>query len=204
MIAKKIDCLILAAGKGERLRPLTYKIPKPLIPINGKPIIRHIIDYLNKFGIYSITVNLHYFSTLIKDYLKDEVNYSFEPILLGTAGAIKPIENKIKKRLLVVNADTISDVNLFDLFDSHKNSKCLVTIFTKDDAIHTGGMYLFEKPIFRYIPSHSIYSISDQLIPLLIKEGVKINLFKPKDAFYYDCGTPAKLARARKFFRKNK
>jgi len=115
-------------------------------------------------------------------------------------GFIKEI---VRNRLLVVNSDTLSNVNLFDMFDSHKKSRCKVTVFTKDNSIHTGGMYLFEKSILDYIPSNKFYSISDDLIPLLIEKKIKINLFKPNNCIYHDIGTPSKLKIAREYYARN-
>ena len=90
-----MKALILAGGRGKRLRPLTDKIPKSLITVNKKPLIRYTINYLKKFGIDDITICSGYKSKQIESYLKKnnnfncDIRYSIEKEPLGTAGAIK-------------------------------------------------------------------------------------------------------------------
>ena len=114
-----MKALILAGGRGKRLRPLTDKIPKSLIPINKKPLIQYTINYLKKFGINEIIVCSGYKSKQIECYLKKNKNfgckieYSTEKTSLGTGGAIK---NAIKKfsdeSFIVINGDVITNIDL--------------------------------------------------------------------------------------------
>ena len=89
--------IILAAGKGERLKEVTQKIPKPMIRVQGKPILEHNIDRLKSFGLTELFINLHYLPKTISDYFGDgsrwglRIIYSYEPRLLGTAGAVRKI-----------------------------------------------------------------------------------------------------------------
>ena len=114
-----MKALILAGGRGKRLRPLTDKIPKSLIPINKKPLIQYTINYLKKFGINEIIICAGYKSTQIQNFLKKKKNfgckieYSIEKSPLGTAGAIRnAIKNLSDESFLVINGDVITNINL--------------------------------------------------------------------------------------------
>jgi len=114
-----MKALILAGGRGKRLRPLTDKIPKSLIPINKKPLIQYSINYLKKFGINEIVICSGYKSKQIQNFLKKKKNfgckieYSVEKNPLGTAGAIKnAIKNLSDESFLVINGDIITNIDL--------------------------------------------------------------------------------------------
>ena len=114
-----MKALILAGGRGKRLRPLTDKIPKSLIPINKKPLIQYTIKYLKKFGINEIIICSGYKSKQIQNFLKKKKNfgckieYSIEKNPLGTAGAIKnAIKNLSDESFLVINGDIITNIDL--------------------------------------------------------------------------------------------
>ena len=114
-----MKALILAGGRGKRLRPLTDKIPKSLIPINKKPLIQYTINYLKKFGINEIIICAGYKSNQIQNFLKKKKNfgckieYSIEKSPLGTAGAIRnAIKNLSGESFLVINGDVITNIDL--------------------------------------------------------------------------------------------
>jgi NDP-sugar pyrophosphorylase family protein len=114
-----MKALILAGGRGKRLRPLTDKIPKSLIPINKKPLIQYTINYLKKFGIDEIIICSGYKSKQIQNFLKKKKNfgckieYSVEKNPLGTAGAIRnAIKNLSDESFLVINGDIITNIDL--------------------------------------------------------------------------------------------
>ena len=114
-----MKALILAGGRGKRLRPITDKIPKSLIPINKKPLIQYTINYLKKFGINEIIICAGYKSTQIQNFLKKKKNfgckieYSIEKSPLGTAGAIRnAIKNLSDESFLVINGDVITNIDL--------------------------------------------------------------------------------------------
>ena len=114
-----MKALILAGGRGKRLRPITDKIPKSLIPINKKPLIQYTINYLKKFGINEIIICAGYKSNQIQNFLKKKKNfgckieYSIEKSPLGTAGAIRnAIKNLSDESFLVINGDIITNINL--------------------------------------------------------------------------------------------
>ena len=114
-----MKALILAGGRGKRLRPLTDKIPKSLIPINKKPLIQYTINYLKKFGIDEIIICSGYKSKQIQNFLKKKKNfdckieYSVEKNPLGTAGAIRnATKNLLDESFLVINGDIITNIDL--------------------------------------------------------------------------------------------
>jgi len=114
-----MQAMILAGGRGVRLRPITDSIPKSLIPINNKPLIEWSIKYLKKFGINEIIICSGYRSKQIKNFLKKKKNFnckiihSIEKRPLGTAGAIKhAMKNISNKSFIVINGDVITNINL--------------------------------------------------------------------------------------------
>ena len=114
-----MKALILAGGRGKRLRPITDKIPKSLIPINKKPLIQYTVNYLKKFGINEIIICSGYKSNQIQNFLKKKKNfgckieYSIEKSPLGTAGAIRnAIKNLSDESFLVINGDVITNIDL--------------------------------------------------------------------------------------------
>ena len=100
--------IILAGGLGTRLRPLTDKTPKPLLPIKEKPIIEHIVDNLKKYGIKNVILSIGYRAEDIKDYFKDgthlgvNISYSIETEPLGTGGAIKQAASGLEKPFVLL------------------------------------------------------------------------------------------------------
>jgi len=114
-----MKAMILSGGRGKRLRPVTDTIPKPLIKINGKPLIEWKINYLKKFGIKDIIICSGYKGKKIENYIKKKKNfgcnieYSVETSPLGTGGAIKKaIKNVVGDSFIVLNGDIITNINL--------------------------------------------------------------------------------------------
>ena len=114
-----MKAIILAGGRGKRLRPITDKIPKPLIPINNKPLIERTIKYLKKYGITEIIISSGYKSNLIEKFLKKKKNFgckiifSIEKTPLGTGGAIKKaLKHVNEKSFLVLNGDIVTNIDL--------------------------------------------------------------------------------------------
>ena len=192
--------VILCAGIGERLKPITDYIPKPLMEINGKSALQYNIELLHRYGIFkpNIIINTYHLSHHFHSFTKDVV-FSYEPHLKGTAGALKKVEKWLSNPFIVMNGDTITNVNLQNLLNAHKQAGNIATVFTHHDAIHTGGIYVFDKIVLSYIPPHEKYSIKDDLIPRLLKEKKDITLFKSDD-YYFDIGTLEGLKKAKEFF----
>jgi len=112
-----LKAIILAGGRGKRLKPITDYVPKPLIPIMNIPIIEWQIKYLKKFGITEVIICSGYKTKMIEDYLNNKklgikIAFSIENKPLGTGGAIKKAGKKIKdKSFIVINGDTITNID---------------------------------------------------------------------------------------------
>lgn len=137
--------MILAAGKGERLRPLTLATPKPLLPIGGVPIIHRTINLLKKHGLTEIVINLHHLGEQIESSLGDgskfgvKISYSWEKELLGTGGGIKAAQHLLgEERFLVINSDILIDIDLKDVITYHLNSNSVATLVVRDDPMLAG------------------------------------------------------------------
>ncbi|MFC1496057.1 sugar phosphate nucleotidyltransferase [Candidatus Margulisiibacteriota bacterium] len=130
-----MKAVIIAGGFGTRLRPLTYNMPKPVVPMANLPLVLHQIRLLHKHGIKDIILNLHYLPESIKTVLQTEheldvnLKFSIEDKPLGTCGAVKNAEEFFDSEpLLVFNGDTLSDINLTELLEFHKKKKAKATI----------------------------------------------------------------------------
>lgn len=124
-----MKALILAAGKGTRLRDLTANRPKPMLPVQGKPLLERLILWLHAYGVDQLALNLHYCPTVITDYFGDghrfgvALTYSYEPQLLGTAGAAKRLQTFLDEPFVVVYGDVFTNLNLARLIGFHKTKK---------------------------------------------------------------------------------
>ena len=136
--------IILAGGKGKRLRPITDYVPKPLIPIKNIPIIEWQIKYLKKFGISEIIICSGYKTKMIENYLNNKklgikITFSVEDKPLGTGGAIKKAGKKIKdKSFLVINGDIITNIDLKKLIKKN-NTIASIQLKTKFGILQTDG-----------------------------------------------------------------
>ncbi len=132
--------MILAAGLGTRLRPLTDSLPKPLLPIAGRPLIVWSLLLLRRYGITEVIVNLHHLGHLIEKELGDgarlgmRVSYSREPVLLGTGGGMKHAASFFQgEAFFVLNGDTLADLDLGAMIARHRTSGAVATLALRDD-----------------------------------------------------------------------
>jgi len=139
-----LKVIILAGGKGKRLRPITDYVPKPLIPIKNISIIEWQIKYLKKFGISEIIICSGYKTKMIENYLNNKklgikITFSVEDKPLGTGGAIKKAGKKIKdKSFLVINGDIITNIDLKKLIKKN-NAIASIQLKTKFGILQTDG-----------------------------------------------------------------
>jgi len=133
--------LILAAGLGTRLRPLTDKLPKPLLSVGERPLIHYHLALLKKYGITDIVINVHYHAKTMILALGDgarfgvHITYSEEPVILGTGGGIKNLQTLFgDEAFLVINGDILVDINLDSLFAFHHKKKGAATLALRDDS----------------------------------------------------------------------
>ncbi len=136
-----MKALIFAAGLGTRLKPITDTMPKALVPINGKPLLEHVICKLKDAGFDEIIINIHHFADQIIDFVKSKnyfdirIEFSDERNeLLETGGGIKKAQHFFndEKPFLVHNVDIISNIDLKELYQSHLENDCLATLLVSD------------------------------------------------------------------------
>ena len=133
-----MKAMILAAGEGTRLRPLTDNIPKVLVEINGKPILEHNINLARQYGVRDIIINVCYKADQIMDYFGDgkkfgvSIFYSREKELLGSAGAVKKVEKEFPEPFFLLYGDNVTNCNLENLLAAHRENKTICTMAIHD------------------------------------------------------------------------
>ena len=202
-----MKAIILAGGRGKRLRPITDYIPKPLIPIKNIPIIEWQIKYLKKFGVSEVIICSGYKTEMIENYLNNKklglkVTFSIEKKPLGTGGAIKNAGKKIKdKSFLVINGDVITNIDLKKLLKK-ENSIASIQLKTKFGILQTNedkiikfdekkeipnvwmnaGIYNLNTDILKELPN--VGDIEKTLFPKFAKKG-KLNTVKFTKSEWY-------------------
>jgi NDP-sugar pyrophosphorylase family protein len=155
-----MKALLLAAGEGQRLGPLTKDMPKPMIRIAGKPILEHHVELLAHHGIRDIAINLHHHSEVVTAYFEDgsrwgvRITYSYEPQLLGTAGAAKALESYFQGTFFVIYGDNLLNCDLTRLLEFHHAHAGLGTIALhyREDASQSGVVSLDERDrVIRFV-----------------------------------------------------
>src|SRR5215831_15321075 len=121
--------MVLAAGLGTRLRPLTHEITKPMVPVLDRPVMAHILDLLERHGFERVVANLHYFPDSIRDYFGDRVAYRYEPELLGTAGGVRACGDFFEgEAFLVISGDALTDIDLSAFVARHREAGGVATL----------------------------------------------------------------------------
>jgi len=151
----KKKAMVMAAGLGTRLRPLTDLISKPMAPIVNKPVMEHIINLLKNHGYSDIVCNLHYYPDAIKSHFGDgqkwgiNIIYSFEEFLMGTAGGVKNVEGFFDgETFLVISGDALTDVDLSQTLDFHKEKGGIATlILTEVEDPSQYGVVLVDRDL---------------------------------------------------------
>ncbi|HST56049.1 MAG TPA: NDP-sugar synthase, partial [Solirubrobacteraceae bacterium] len=124
--------MVLAAGLGTRLRPLTYEITKPMVPVLDRPVMAHILDLLDSHGFEQTIANLHYFPESIKQHFGDRLSYRFEEELLGTAGGVRACADFFgDEPFLVISGDALTDIDLTAFVARHRESGGVATLAVK-------------------------------------------------------------------------
>lgn len=152
-----MKAIILCAGKGERLKPLTNNIPKPMLEIAGKPMLEYNLRLCKKHNITDIAINTSYLPEKIKKYfgtgdrLDVNLNYSYEKELLGTAGALNNFKNFLNETFAVIYGDNLTDINLKKMLKYHSDKKTIATIFLQKeknpDKKTTPGVMIINKDL---------------------------------------------------------
>jgi len=198
-----MQTIILAGGKGTRLKPYTTVLPKPLMPIGDMPILEIVVRQLKYYGCNKMIRAVRHMKELLSAFFNDgkrgnmEIKYSFEDKPLGTAGPLKLIKpDEIEDNFIVMNGDVLTDLNYGEFFEYHKNNNGLCTIATykKPVKINLGVLELqdcevvnyIEKPVLNYTVSMGVYAFKKETLqhipensffdfPDLIKKLIKEN-----------------------------
>lgn len=220
-----VDAVLMAGGKGERLRPLTEKIPKPLLPVGGKAIIDHNIDRLISYGVKHINVTVNYLGEQLEEHFVQpyngiQVKTVREPKFLGTIGSVKFVKEFHNDTVLVMNSDVFTNINFEDFYLHFIEHEAVMSVAALPYTISVPyGIFdlegrdikgLIEKPTYNYYANAGIYLIkrealseipedvmfhSTDLIEKLISEGKKVIRF-PLNGTWIDIGNPQEYQKA--------
>lgn len=220
-----IDAVLMAGGKGERLRPLTEKTPKPLLPVGGKAIIDHNIDRLISYGVKHINVTVNYLGEQLEEHFKEpkgdiQVQTVREPKFLGTIGSIRFVKEFFNDTVLVMNSDLFTNINYEDFFLHFKEHDAEMSVAAVPYTVSIPyGIFnlegrdihgLIEKPTYNYYANAGIYLIkraaldeipddtffnATDLIEKLISERKKVIRF-PLNGTWIDIGNPQEYQKA--------
>ncbi|WP_270546621.1 nucleotidyltransferase family protein [Butyricimonas paravirosa] len=221
-----IDAVLMAGGKGERLRPLTEKTPKPLLEVGGKCIIDHNVDRLISYGVQHVNVTVNYLGEQIEEHFAAPRNgvqvHTFrEPKFLGTIGSIKFVDTFYNDSVLVMNSDLFTNIDYEDFFLHFQmhDAEMSVAAIPYNISIELGILDLdgrnikgiIEKPKYNYYANAGIYLIKKRslteipeatffhathLVEKLIAQGKKVIRY-PLNSTWIDIGTPQEFERAK-------
>lgn len=221
-----IDAVLMAGGKGERLRPLTEKTPKPLLEVGGKCIIDHNIDRLISYGVNHIDVTVNYLAEQLEEHFATprngvQVRTFREPKFLGTIGSIKFVDTFYNNTILVMNSDLFTNIDYEDFFlhFQQNDAEMSVAAVPYNISIELGILDLdgrnikglLEKPKYNYYANAGIYLIKKRalaeipentffhathLIEKLIAQGKKVIRY-PLNGTWIDIGTPQEYQKAK-------
>ena len=192
--------VILCGGKGTRMRPFTYEMPKPMLPVNGRPLIEHLLDLFKKYGIYEIILSVGYLKEKIKDHFGDgsrfgvNIAYVEEDKPLGTAGPLRLCKDMLNETFILSNGDELKNINLQEMmYKFHRQNNALATmaLTTVEDTAAYGVARLsgsrilefVEKPKKGKAPSNLINSGLYILEPDVIGMVPKGHVSMEKDVF---------------------
>ena len=226
-----IDAVIMAGGRGERLRPLTDTTPKPLLPLGEKPIIEYNVDRMLSYGIENITISVRYLGEQIKDYFGDGsaknacIRYVDEDRPLGTLGAVSQIHHFTNEVVLVMNSDLFTNIDLEEFYLHFLESRADMAVAsvpynvtvpyavmqTSDGLVHA----FEEKPTYTYYSNAGIYLIKRSILEAL-EEGERCDAtdlmqrlisdgrrltYFPIVGYWIDIGKPEDYKKAQEFIK---
>lgn len=220
-----IDAVLMAGGKGERLRPLTEKTPKPLLKVGNKCIIDHNVDRLISYGINHISVTVNYLKEQIEDHYQEprngvQVKTVREPQFLGTIGSVKFVESFFNDTVLVMNSDLFTNIDYEDFFlhFQQHDAEMSVAAVPYNVSIPYGILDLegrnikglLEKPQYNHYANAGIYLVkrraleeipdgeffnATDLVEKLISEGKRVIRY-PLNGTWIDIGNPQEYQKA--------
>ncbi len=180
---EEVPIVVMAGGKGARMAPVTKILPKPLIPINEKPIIEHIIERFTDYGCINFFFTVNYKAKILKAYFEElnpvyNVSFVDENKPLGTAGSLQYLKTELKKPFFVTNCDILIKTDYSDLYSFHNNEKNDITLVasTKEHTIPYGTCELNsdgflskinEKPTYDFLINTGLYVLNPKVINLI-------------------------------------
>jgi len=187
-----MQAIILAGGKGTRLRPYTTVLPKPLMPVGEFPILEIIVRQLKNRGFNKIVLAVGHLSHLFQAFFQNgerfgvDIRYSFEEQALGTAGPIGLAFDVLDEDFLVMNGDVLTTLDYAKLVDFHKNHKAAATIsvFQRKLTIDFGVIHAreerlenyIEKPVYDFAVSMGVNVFTKSAIREFVKPGVRLDI----------------------------
>jgi NDP-sugar pyrophosphorylase family protein len=215
-----VRAFILAAGEGRRLGTLTEHVPKPMIEIRGRPILEHTIKRLSAFGVRDFIVNTHHHSEAIVSYFGDgaafgvRMTYSYEPALLGTAGALNPVRDLLDSTFLLVYGDNLTTCRLDRLIATHRpGDLATIAVFQREDVAQSGvveldaddrvtafvekpdvaveshwvnaGLIILEPRIFEFIPPGGFSDFGRTVLPAALEAGERLSAYKMSEQLWW-------------------
>ncbi len=219
--------VIMAGGRGERLKPLTDTIPKPMVRVAGRPILERIILHLVGYGIRKIFISVNYLASMIEDYFGNGQNYGChieylrEESPLGTGGPLSLLPRGMKMPTLVLNGDLITQANLDAMLNLHSIEKNMITVGTREfthqvpfgclEVEYGEVKAIVEKPIMSRTINAGIYAFSPDVLDAIPPQSsfpitalIEKSIFDghrvgafPVDEDWIDVGRPEELSKAR-------
>ncbi|MGB2821703.1 MAG: sugar phosphate nucleotidyltransferase [Phycisphaerae bacterium] len=218
--------IILAGGKGTRLRPYTVALPKPLVPIGDRSILDIVLKQLRRAGVRHVTMAVSHLAHLIMAYFGDgrrwdmKIDYSLEDRPLSTIGPLKLIRD-LPEAFLVMNGDVLTDLDFADLYNHHLDHDADITVSTcqRDSKIDFGVLKgddsnrivgFEEKPVYHFQVSMGVYAISRRLLEIVPEDTFfgfdhlmlacidqgRKAICYPHDGYWLDIGRPDDFAQA--------
>lgn len=206
-----MKAMILAAGKGTRLLPLTENLPKCLMPLAGRPLLDWTLRWVERCGVTQCVINLHYLAEQVQAFVGDgsrygiDVRYSYEPELLGTAGAVKKVADFFDRPFFVIYGDNFSQWELTGLRDRYREPAIgTVAVHWREDVTQSGmiefdeegritrlvekpkaedvtshyvsaGFFYLDAKVFDYIPDSGFCDFGFHVFPAMLRAGERID-----------------------------
>jgi mannose-1-phosphate guanylyltransferase len=223
-----MKAVLLGAGRGTRLAPLTDTVPKILAPLAGRPLLEHQLAYLAGNGVSEVFLNVHHHADRVLEFVGRvetpvRVRVSYEPVLLGTAGALVPLRDELRETFALLYGDVITDEPLAAVVAAHRRTGGIATIacYRADDprgkgvitvdpngrvmafaekpqevatrAMVNAGLYVLEPEVFELVEPGSSFGVD--IWPRALAEGRRVNSYRVT-GYVRDVGTPATLSSA--------
>ena len=229
---KSNKVVIMAGGKGMRLRPLTKNIPKPMLRVGKKPILQTIIEKFKESGYENFVICVNHLSKVIKNYFGNgtkfgvKIEYIHEKKRMGTAGALSLFKTKLTEPFFVINGDLMINLDFEKMLDFHDKHNATATMGVKEysfnspygevNLVNENILFINEKPMHKFFANAGIYVLNPECINLVPKKFFDMTtLFKkiilkkkktisfPLDEYWKDVGRLIDYQKANKEFLKD-